>query len=312
MPLSDAKKLTVGSLFAGIGGFDLAAERAGLEVKWQVEIDDYATRVLEKHWPNAKRYRDIRAIDWSSVEPVDLVCGGFPCQPHSVAGKRKGSEDRRDLWGDFAEAISCLRPRWVLAENVPGLLSSDSGQFFGRVLRDLAALGFDAEWECIPASAVGANHKRDRLWLVAHASRELLDRSRRAGASGRAEHPDRGSDVADADSQRQLQPQGREREEWRRFGYRSSPLAHAHSEGPQERFVFTGVPGQAGRDDDGQDAPVGSWWAVEPGMGRVAHGIPDRTHRLKCLGNAIVPQVAEWIFRRIIEAERRGIGELTR
>lgn len=267
------KKLTVGSLFAGIGGFDLGFERAGFEIKWQVEIDDYCSRVLAKHWPHVRRYGDIRAIDWTTVEPVDVVCGGFPCQPHSTAGERLASADDRDLWGEFARAIRALRPKWVVAENVIGLLSSESGRFVGRVLRDLAESGFDAEWDCIPARAIGANHQRDRVWIVAYANGE-----------------------------RELQPQGGESHQRRRTG--DSGLEIAGGIGLQEsRGVGSAVhptPRIFGQADHAQYA---SWWAVEPAVGRVAHGVPARVDRLRGLGNAVVPQIPEWIAHRIKEAE---------
>lgn len=164
--------MRVGSLFSGIGGIDLGLERAGYEIRWQVEIDPYCRKVLARHWPHVRRYGDIRAIDWSAVEPVDLVCGGFPCQPVSIAGKRRGTADDRWLWPEFARCIGVLRPRYVLLENVPAILSADDGRLFAGILWDLAACGYDAEWDCIPARSVGAPHQRDRLWLVAYADRK--------------------------------------------------------------------------------------------------------------------------------------------
>ena len=162
--------LTVGSLFSGIGGFDLGLERAGMKVLWQVEIDDYAQRVLTKHWPHVPKYGDIRAIDWGAIPRVDLLCGGFPCQDLSFAGKRAGIEGARSgLWGEYVRAIRALRPRYILVENVPGLLTN---QYMGRVLRDLAESGYDAEWDCIPASAVGGPHLRDRIYLLSYPSSE--------------------------------------------------------------------------------------------------------------------------------------------
>src|SRR6186713_3087505 len=160
--------MTVGSLFSGIGGFDLGFERAGFEIRWQVEIDAYASAVLAQHWPTVRRYRDVRTVCGGCLDPVDVICGGFPCQPHSLAGKRAGSSDERDLWPHFARLIRECHPRWVVAENVPGLLSSEAGRFFGTVLGDLAACGYDAEWQSLPASAFGAPHRRDRVWLVAY------------------------------------------------------------------------------------------------------------------------------------------------
>lgn len=131
--------MNVGSLFSGIGGFDLGLERAGMTVKWQVENDPYCNRVLAKHWPDVTRYGDIKTIDWSEVEHVDLICGGFPCQPVSLAGKRQAQADERWLWPEFARAVCALRPRYVLVENVPGLLSKGLGDILG----DLAALGME-------------------------------------------------------------------------------------------------------------------------------------------------------------------------
>jgi DNA (cytosine-5)-methyltransferase 1 len=155
--------MTVGSLFAGIGGFDLGLERAGMRVAWQCEIDPDARAILAKHWPKVPCYGDIRRIDWSTVEPVDVICGGYPCQPFSCAGKREGEFDERHLWPEVARCVRHLRPRWVLLENVSGHLSLG----FGSVLGDLAALGYDAFWDCIPAAAVGAPHLRDRVFVVA-------------------------------------------------------------------------------------------------------------------------------------------------
>jgi DNA (cytosine-5)-methyltransferase 1 len=162
----DMKALTVGSLFSGIGGFDLGFERAGFQVKWQVEIDPFCRAVLETHWPDVRRYEDVRTVG-ADLEPVDVICGGFPCQPHSLAGRRRASADERDLWGEFARIIRETRPRWVVAENVPGLLSSESGRFFGRVLRDLAESGYDAEWCCFPTGR-SMGHDRERVVVVAH------------------------------------------------------------------------------------------------------------------------------------------------
>lgn len=164
---------TFGSLFSGIGGMDLGLERAGFECRWQVEIDPFCQRVLAKHWPDVKRYGDVRMVG-EELEPVDLICGGFPCQPHSVAGARRASEDERDLWPEFARLIRLLKPRGVLAENVRGLLSSEDGRFFGRVLRDLAERGYDAEWSVLRAADVGAPHQRARVFLLAHNSGDRI------------------------------------------------------------------------------------------------------------------------------------------
>jgi DNA (cytosine-5)-methyltransferase 1 len=149
--------MTFGSLFAGIGGLDLGLERAGMECKWQVEIDDYCRKVLTKHWPNVPKYGDIRHIDGTGLQPVDLICAGYPCQPFSQAGQRKGEEDERHLFPEVVRIAGILRPRYLLLENVPGHLSLG----FGSVLADLAGFGYDCEWLCLRASDFGAAHLQE-------------------------------------------------------------------------------------------------------------------------------------------------------
>jgi DNA (cytosine-5)-methyltransferase 1 len=158
--------LTVGSLFTGIGGIDLGLERAGMRVVWQAEIDPYCCRVLAKHWPSVPNLGDVTTIDWAEVPRVDLICGGYPCQPFSQAEPRLGDADPRHLWPWMLDAIRVLRPRFALLENVPGHL----GLGFDRVLADLATLGFDAEWSVVSACSVGASHMRRRLFCLAHST----------------------------------------------------------------------------------------------------------------------------------------------
>lgn len=236
--------LTFGSLFSGIGGLDLGLERAGMACRWQVEIDDYAQRVLAKHWPDVPRFRDVREVGGHNLEPVQLICGGFPCQDISAAGKRAGIDgERSGLWTEFARVVREIRPRFVLVENVAALLARG----VGRVLGDLATGGYDAEWDCLPAAAVGAPHLRDRLFLVAHADGELGTERVRIFPK-----PDRSGSL--------------------------QPTSHR--------------------------ALRSAWMDAEPRVDRMAHGVPSRVDRLRCLGNAVVPQVAEWIGRRIVEAAR--------
>jgi DNA (cytosine-5)-methyltransferase 1 len=159
--------LTVGSLFTGIGGFDLGLERAGMRVLWQSEIDGFCQRVLAQHWPGVLLVPDVRDVGAGTVPTVDVVCGGFPCQDISLAGKGAGIRGARSgLWAEYARVVGELRPRYVVVENVSALL----GRGLERVLGDLATLRYDAEWDCLPASAFGAPHRRDRIWLVAYPS----------------------------------------------------------------------------------------------------------------------------------------------
>ena len=157
--------LTVGSLFAGIGGLELGLEwTGGFKTMWQVEKDEYCRKVLAKHWPDVERHERVEEVGAHNLESADLICGGFPCQPVSVAGKQLAQRDDRWLWPEFARIVRELRPRYVLVENVPGLLTRGMGD----VLGDLAAIGYDAEWESIPAASVGAPHLRYRVFVIAY------------------------------------------------------------------------------------------------------------------------------------------------
>ena len=168
------------SLFSGIGGLDLAAEMAGFTTVGQVEIDDYCNRVLEKHWPGVPRWRDIKDVTGREVlercGPVAVLSGGVPCQPFSAAGKRRGEQDDRYLWPETLRVICEVRPRWVLVENVRGLLLikfDSGGTIFGRILADLAENGYSVGWLCYGAGDVGAPHRRERVFIVAHSRCEL-------------------------------------------------------------------------------------------------------------------------------------------
>ena len=341
-----------GSLFAGIGGLDLGLEHAGMECIWQVELDDYCTKVLEKHWPDVRRYRNVKEIHGnvahakskrggsiqrqgrknetvgtegnnrirgkeergcpSCLEPVDLIAGGFPCQPHSVAGKRKGAADDRNLWPEFIRVIRETRPRYVLAENVPGIITT----YLDTVLSDLEGEGY-ATWPfAFSACGFDAPHRRERIFIVAY--RECVGRE--AGASegiqpevGQPERQEskylcesvsRVGDVADTDRTRASQSEGREQTQrgWFIDSSEATDVANtknANGQRPSEKEYARGRHPEArgcGISGDRQ-----THWTVEPNVGRVAHGIPKRVDRLRGLGNAVVPQVAEWIGRRIME-----------
>ena len=304
----DAVSPTFGSLFAGIGGFDLGFERAGFECRWQVEIDDYATKILEKHWPKVHRERDIRECNANNLERVDCIIGGFPCQDISYAGRGAGLDGERS--GLFFEAIRLVRelqPRAIVLENVAALLTRG----LDRVLGTLAEIGYDAEWHCIPAAAVGAPHIRDRVFVIGirnmaqypygineRSVRERKKLKQDATASGNSGRQD-SSQVAD--TMRQGPPS--ERHEAREQGgprQRGENVADSEIEGLERREVrrdfgsrFPGLR-EGGR-------PISDHWSVEPAVGRVANGIPSRVDRLRCLGNAIVPQVAEVVARMALD-----------
>ena len=168
--------LTFGSLFAGIGGADLGLEAAGMECKWQVEIDPFAVAVLEKNWPHVERWRDIRDFNPNKSVSVDVICGGFPCQDISVAGRGDGIDGKRSgLWAEYFRIVSKLRPRYVIVENVAALL----GRGIDRVLGDLATLGYGAEWQTLFASDFELPHRRERIFIVAYPDK--IVRSKRKG-----------------------------------------------------------------------------------------------------------------------------------
>lgn len=259
--------LTHLSLFSGIGGLDLAAEWAGFETVGQCEWADYPTKVLEKHWPDVPRWRDVHdltAADFTArtgLRTVDCISGGFPCQPHSVAGKRQASADERDLWPEYRRIVSEIKPRWVVAENVPGLLSSEDGRFFRGILRDFAEMGFDVGWATISAASVGAVHRRERMAIVAHAN----------GKSERRVFP---------------RERGKERKRNQEAG-----IWGGNREWIKQRDGIAAV------------LPMGGTKLIKPLVLRSDDGIPSKLDRNKCLGNSVVPQQFYPIFKAIAELE---------
>ncbi|MFI5202209.1 MAG: DNA cytosine methyltransferase, partial [Candidatus Kapaibacterium sp.] len=159
--------LTFGSLFSGIGGFDLGFERAGMECLWQCEIEPNARKVLKNHWPDVKLYEDVTKIKIKELARVDVICGGFPCQDLSIAGKRKGlAGERSGLWHEFHRILKGVRPAWCVIENVPGLLSSDEGRDFSIILSGLVELGYCISWRVCDAQYHGLAQRRERVFIV--------------------------------------------------------------------------------------------------------------------------------------------------
>jgi DNA (cytosine-5)-methyltransferase 1 len=293
--------LTYVSFFSGIGGIDLGLDRAGWTCRAQVEIDPYCRRVLEKHWPDVPKFGDIKELTGHELPRTTLVAGGFPCQPVSLAGGRRGAADERWLWPEFARLLGVLRPRLVLLENVPGLLA---GGGMAEVLGDLAALGLDAEWDCIPAAAFGAPHLRYRVFIVANARCGELVPIRQGARGWDAGGGGLAADVAHDD---EFGGSARDGQPWPQ-GFTVFGAQRPHVADPQDANGRRAD----GADDAGWGHPQaggrrvpGDWaeyWRVEPNVGRVAHGVPSRVDRLRSLGNAVVPQVSEWIGRQMIAA----------
>ena len=292
--------LTHLDLFSGIGGFALAARMAGrIETVAFCEREDYAQRVLKKHWPDVPICDDIHKLKGNDYGPIDLVTGGFPCQPYSLAGERRGNDDDRALWPQMLRVIREARPTWIIGENVPGIISLA----LDGVLADLELEGYACETFLLPACAVDAKHRRNRVWIVGYSERP--ERRPQCGAceglagqnrlSQREESPSgariTGQDVAHSQGgERRLQLSARHENQ------------SAESHGSREAVAISdSLNGRTGtRRQNGAETSDGCRWLPEPDVGRVAHGIPSRVDRLKGLGNAIVPQVAAALLMKIV------------
>ena len=181
--------ITHGSLFSGIGGFDIAAEWCGFENLFQVEIDGFCNKVLEKNFPETKRYKDIKDFNANKYEgKLDIISGGFPCQPFSHAGRKRGKEDDRYLWDEMFRVVQESKPEWVIAENVYGLISMQGGMVLEKVLTDLESEGFEVQTFIIPACSKNAPHRRDRAWIIANSE---SNRNRREQERKRSEGHER-------------------------------------------------------------------------------------------------------------------------
>jgi DNA (cytosine-5)-methyltransferase 1 len=281
-------EVTVGSLFSGIGGLDLGLERAGMKVIWQSEIDKYCCKILKKHWPEVPNHGNIKEINWQEIQKPNIIAGGYPCQPFSQAGKRKGTQDPRHLWPWVREAISQLRPDYAILENVPGHLTLGGTEVIGA----LTEIGYDAEWRVVSAAGLGANHVRKRIIIVAYPS---------------SKHSNGGDDHSKIGMECKTVPQFRNSCRSQNVAHTEGCVSYGNIHGDietsaannqvcewrKEAYLFkTG--GTNGFDNKGH-------WQIEPNVGRVADGIPNRVDRLRGLGNAVVPQVAEYIGRLVME-----------
>ena len=416
------QKLKILDLFSGLGGFSLGLERTGrYKTVAFCEIDKYCTLLLQKHWKGIKVYNDVKKItkegfEADGIESPDIITGGFPCQPFSVAGKQKGTSDDRHLWPEMFRIIKAFKPRFVIGENVPGIVNIQEGVVFETVCTDLESQGYEVQPFNIPAAAVGAPHQRKRIWIIAtladsvsnderreisrsdeekgrvqeeHRSKdsasgifsrtseirksnngyEAMENSGRTlqqGSSIREKNEDEvgkenanqhqrsssssESNVADTDTRlsdgqkKELQSRGQasissregenvanaksissdgreigqhseESREKRKIGIEvggvssdRQKLANTDSERleglGQSRSQFNETSSSTSSSEERQGQVGQGWWEFEPNVGRVAHGVSGRVHRLKGLGNSIVPQIVEEIGKAIIKAEQ--------
>ena len=292
-------KLTHLSLFSGIGGADLAASWAGIETVAFSEIDPYCCKVLEKNFSGVPNLGDIHNVTKESFyettgnETVDVISGGFPCQPWSVAGKQRGKEDDRHLWPEMLRVVKELRPTWVIGENVAGFVKLG----LDDALSDLEAQGYEARAFVLPACAIGAPHQRQRVFIVGHTEHDGSSASKITKGIGETGCNDaQGTNAASEPSGASLRRNGKD-------------VADAQSVGQQwNQGVWNQFTDTRRRKMELKRRCYAAWrqWAVEPDVGRVAHGVPNRAHRLKALGNAIVPQQIYPIFEAISEIEKGG------
>ena len=319
------KKLKILDLFSGIGGFSLGLEATGgFETAAFCDIDPYCRSVLKKHWPNVPIFEDIRKLKGTDIGTVDIITGGYPCQPFSVAGKQKGVEDKRHLWPEYFRLIKECRPTWVIGENVSGhiKLGLDS------VIEDLESEGYATRTFSISASSIGANHKRERIWIVANShntrnrtpqydckqkqskNKQEWKEHSQYKFSGQSKNVANAYGVNDAVGRvdRTIQETGGSGSIDERgsgtnangFSYSSknetldSTITNSNSKRQQEQWKTSTT------QTKNKSIECGSWWKTEPNVGRVVNGLPNRVDRLKALGNSLVPQIPFYIGQTIL------------
>jgi len=385
------KKYKVLDLFSGLGGFSLGLERTGhFETVAFCDNDKFSKAILDKHWKGIKVYDDVREITKEKfkedgIEFPDIITGGFPCQPFSVAGKQKGTSDDRHLWPEMFRIIKTFKPRFVIGENVRGIVNIQDGVVFETVCTDLESEGYEVQPFNIPAAGVGAPHRRERIWFIAvredvgntqhngsptseigRGHEEInggtekrqnesfeFERTSRSEDNGNVSKENK-SNVADTEGLRFRGRSGEER------GIKKNEFQQTEQKGSSFRSETERRSSQSGGDDVADTESIGSdvrgreqhqgersgqgeiggassqddansygkrlegfrsehklrnseeeeqtsrdgWWSVEPNVGRVAHGVSGRVHRLKGLGNSIVPQIVEEIGKALIKAEQ--------
>jgi len=284
-------------LFSGLGGFSLGLEATGgFETVAFCDIEKFSRKVLKKHWPNVKQYKDIKELTYEQIKedtlaPIDIVTGGYPCQPFSIAGSQRGEKDTRHLWPDMFRIVKECKPTWVIGENVSGHIKLG----LDTVLQDLESEGYSVRAFSISASSIGANHQRERVWIVAHSN---LENTR--------QHGRRIESTWDTES---IGPRTSEETEWPSDSNKiNGSSAGASIVGESSDTNSQGLQGrrseqQLRKDETERPTSWDSWWESEPSVGRVANGIPHRVDRLKGLGNSLVPAIPFIIGQSILREE---------
>ena len=307
-------------LFSGIGGFSYGLDQVGFKTVAFCEMDQYCKLVLQKHWKGVKIYNDVKELKGQEVikehGTIDLITGGFPCQPFSIAGSRKGTNDNRHLWPEMFRLIKELKPRWVIGENVRNIISIQDGMVFENVCTDLEGEGYEVRAFNIPAAGIGAPHKRERIWIVANSRRTLRERSKFQGENANeskqenANQYQRSSSTSTdnvADTNTRLSNGSIEEVQSGGQTFNTSSqrtdVAYTYSQRQQEQCGPESIQKERNEPQRSSSQEGHTGWEFEPDVGRVANGISGRVHRLKALGNSIVPQIAKEIGRAIMTAE---------
>ncbi len=280
----------------------MGLERAGMICVGQVEINTFCQAVLKKHWPNVKRMSDIREVKGNEFGTVDLVCGGFPCQPFSCAGKRRGKEDDRYLWPEMVRVIETVRPSWVIGENVAGIVN----MALDTVLSDLEAQGYQCEAFIIPACAVGAVHRRDRVWIIGNtkgcsieSQREICGRQNTDSAGSVGNDTNSGNTGLQGDKQPGTPEQ-------RAGASRSASEFYKDASDTKSQQAQSAEPGRF-YTESGFPNWGAEWPEVAAYLCGMDDGVSGRVDRLKALGNAVVPQIVEEIGRQILHIEQERL-----
>lgn len=293
--LNNPKEITMNhlDLFSGIGGFALGLSRAGFNTVAFCEIDSFCQKVLNKNFPTIPIYKDIRTLTEDYDGPdIELISGGYPCQPFSVAGKRKGAEDNRHLWPSMFDCIKKFKPTWVIGENVAGHINMG----LDNVLFDLESEGYETRAFVIPACAINAPHRRDRVWIVGYSKHNGFSTTKKRGKLNQTSHNDTQRENKALKFKRTSKCKHNEALAYTtsvrqpRQGESSKWLCEAE-ERERKANIFESI-------------SIRNQWSTEPSVGRVANGIPNRVDRLKGLGNAVVPQIPEIIGRAIMQLEK--------
>ena len=330
-------KLNHLDLFSGIGGFSLGLEATGgFETKAFCDIEKYPRQVLQRHWPHVKQYEDIKELNYErlkadGIDSIDIIKGGYPCQPFSIAGRQKGEQDPRHLWPEYFRLVKELRPTWVIGENVSGHIKLG----LDTVIEDLESEDYAVRPFSISASSIGANHQRERVWILAYSERNgLLAAEKQRSFEKTISNQSKGkNDTLNVErtssvSETKSDVENSRRSQWPRAEQRGENENETRKENANqfERSSSTSEVDVANTNDErlqrqwqsrnqftprfnssresseeGQGTVGQGWWESEPNMGRVAHGIPKRVDRLKSLGNSLVPQIPYYIGKTILE-----------